>query len=219
MSYAIFFRDEAEKITMRIPQNPEEISFSLEQKIDELSILKLGAAAIPKEKGLMEISFEAQFPHRASSLVETPNDFKDGDFYMEYLEKWMREGKPIRFICSNGLTKDLSILVLVKSVDRREKAGEEGDFYCKINLLEYKPYSKKEIKVDIVQKPPVRPANPPRPAHSNYTVVSGDCLWNIAKKYLGDGARWTEIYNLNKPPLGGNPNLIYPGQVLKIPPK
>ena len=50
-----------------------------------------------------------------------------------------------------------------------------------------------------------------------YTVKSGDCLWNIAKKFYGNGAQYTKIYNANKGVIGGNPNLIYPGQVLTIP--
>lgn len=50
-----------------------------------------------------------------------------------------------------------------------------------------------------------------------YTVKSGDCLWNIAKKFYGNGALYTKIYNANKSVIGGNPNLIYPGQVYTIP--
>ena len=52
-----------------------------------------------------------------------------------------------------------------------------------------------------------------------YTVISGDSLWKIAQKFLGSGSRWREIYtyNNNKSIIGGNPNLIYPGQVLSIP--
>ena len=50
-----------------------------------------------------------------------------------------------------------------------------------------------------------------------YTVKSGDCLWNIAKKYYGSGSSYTKIYEANKGTIGGNPNLIYPGQVLTIP--
>ena len=49
-----------------------------------------------------------------------------------------------------------------------------------------------------------------------YTVKSGDCLWNIAKKFYGNGAQYTKIYNANKGIIK-NPNLIYPGQVLTIP--
>lgn len=50
----------------------------------------------------------------------------------------------------------------------------------------------------------------------SYTVKKGDCLWNIAKKYYGNGAQYTKIYNANKGKIK-NPNLIYPGQVLTIP--
>ncbi|MGB8451832.1 MAG: choice-of-anchor I family protein [Anaerocolumna sp.] len=49
-----------------------------------------------------------------------------------------------------------------------------------------------------------------------YTVKSGDCLWVIAKKYLGYGARYEEIYELNKDRIK-DPNNIYIGQVLEIP--
>lgn len=49
-----------------------------------------------------------------------------------------------------------------------------------------------------------------------YTVKRGDCLWNIAKKYYGNGALYTKIYNANKNKIS-NPNLIYVGQVFVIP--
>ena len=55
-----------------------------------------------------------------------------------------------------------------------------------------------------------------KPKTKSYTVKKGDCLWNIAKKYYGNGAQYTKIYNANKGKIK-NPNLIYPGQVLTIP--
>ena len=47
-------------------------------------------------------------------------------------------------------------------------------------------------------------------------MKAGDCLWNIAKKYLGKGSRYTEIAELNKDKIK-TPNLIFPGQVLTLP--
>lgn len=47
-----------------------------------------------------------------------------------------------------------------------------------------------------------------------YTVKRGDCLWNIARSQLGNGALWTYIADLNGIPR--NRTTIYPGQVLKL---
>ncbi len=45
-----------------------------------------------------------------------------------------------------------------------------------------------------------------------------DCLWKIAQRpeIFGDGSRWREIYEANRDIIK-NPNLIFPGQLLKIP--
>lgn len=49
-----------------------------------------------------------------------------------------------------------------------------------------------------------------------HTVVRGDTLGKISKQYLGNAMRYPEIFEANKPMLK-DPNLIYPGQVLRIP--
>lgn len=54
------------------------------------------------------------------------------------------------------------------------------------------------------------------PKATAYTVQSGDTLWLIAKKFLGDGSRYTEIYNANSDVVS-NPNVLKVGMVLKIP--
>ena len=76
--------------------------------------------------------------------------------------------------------------------------------------------------------PPVTPPTPPpapnpppvTPPHhhgyTSYTVVRGDCLWNIAGHFLHNHLAWHKLYALNRGVIGANPNLIYPGQVLRI---
>ena len=49
-----------------------------------------------------------------------------------------------------------------------------------------------------------------------YTVKKGDCLWKIAKKFYGNGALYTKIYDANSKQIA-KPNLIYVGQKLVIP--
>jgi len=49
-----------------------------------------------------------------------------------------------------------------------------------------------------------------------YTVEKGDSLWKISEKYYESGGHYMEIFHSNEDILK-NPNLIYPGQVLRIP--
>lgn len=66
---------------------------------------------------------------------------------------------------------------------------------------------------------PPASAHPPVPAHpsNQYTVKSGDSLWAIASHFYGNGNQWQKIYGANKGVIGGNPDLIHPGQRLTIP--
>jgi hypothetical protein len=63
-----------------------------------------------------------------------------------------------------------------------------------------------------------------------YTVVKGDCLWKISKMKYGSPYYWPAIWDANKNGVANadalknarhkkvtNPNLIYPGQCMKIP--
>ncbi|MDF3838370.1 peptidoglycan-binding protein LysM [Cupriavidus basilensis] len=49
-----------------------------------------------------------------------------------------------------------------------------------------------------------------------HTVAKGDTLWAIAQKCYGNGARYPEIFEANRPMLS-DPDKIYPGQTLRIP--
>ena len=55
------------------------------------------------------------------------------------------------------------------------------------------------------------------PEATYYTVVSGDTLSKISKTNYGDANKYMVIFEANKPMLS-DPNKIYPGQVLRIPP-
>ncbi len=58
----------------------------------------------------------------------------------------------------------------------------------------------------------------PEPEAVMYTVQSGDSLSKIALAHYGDAMKYMVIFEANKPMLE-NPDLIYPGQVLRIPPQ
>jgi LysM repeat protein len=59
-----------------------------------------------------------------------------------------------------------------------------------------------------------------------YVVRRGDCLWLITKAALGGrvsivriNTGWQRVWRANTSTVGGNPHLIFPGQVLRIPRK
>lgn len=64
------------------------------------------------------------------------------------------------------------------------------------------------------------PASPITPA----TVQRGDSLWDLAAAQLGPDAssaevdrQWRRLYDLNRPVVGSDPDLIHPGQQLRLP--
>jgi nucleoid-associated protein YgaU len=64
---------------------------------------------------------------------------------------------------------------------------------------------------------PAAPVPPPVSAPAQtYTVVAGDSLSKIAKRHYGDANKWPRIYEANRDQIK-NPDLIHPGQQLKIP--
>lgn len=56
----------------------------------------------------------------------------------------------------------------------------------------------------------------PKPEAKFYEVKKGDSLSKIAKEFYGDPMKYPVIFEANKPMLK-DPNLIYPGQKLRIP--
>jgi nucleoid-associated protein YgaU len=73
------------------------------------------------------------------------------------------------------------------------------------------------------ETPGSQPPSQPSPA-ARYTVRPGDSLWGLSRKLLGPTASaaeidrmWRALYATNRPTIGNSPDLIIPGQVLKLP--
>lgn len=71
-----------------------------------------------------------------------------------------------------------------------------------------------EPSVSSAVAPPPEPLLPPVPA--THTVVSGDTLSAISKKYYGTAGRWKDIYQANRVTMK-NPSDLKIGMVLKLP--
>jgi|SRR5690349_15558268 len=82
------------------------------------------------------------------------------------------------------------------------------------NAIKTIPDWRDDIVADITVTPAPAPAAEAAPA--TYTVQAGDTLSKIAKTHLGDAGAYMKIFEANRDQLT-NPDLIKPGQVLRLP--
>lgn len=131
------------------------------------------------------------------------------------LLKLAADGRRVRFV---GGSADLEtntwwwIKALPVTVEQRALDNRVSRARLSWSLVE--AVSEPANLVRVIPAPP--PPAPAPPAVRQHRVVPGDTLWDIARKYLGNGIRWPEIYNLNSAQIR-NPHWIFPGQVFKIP--
>lgn len=84
------------------------------------------------------------------------------------------------------------------------------------------PYGAAQEKPKEEAPAPAPEADTPPPAPGNgagkvYRVKAGDWLSTIARDQMGSVSKWRWLYRVNRHVIGGDPNLIHPGQELKIP--
>lgn len=213
-----------------LPVTPEEITIKINNNNSTVNLINDGEINILKKAGLTDISFTAEIPQTAHPYAVYMDGFKDAGYFFDLFEKLKTEKRTFQFIVCRRtpIGKQLlntDIKVSLEDYKITEKADNGFDFSVEFNLKQYKDYGTRTIDIQIVQQKPqasVEPVreedNSPEPEETEiYVVESGDCLWNIAKSYYGDGSLYTVIYEANEDVIGGNPNLIYPGQELIIP--
>lgn len=215
-----------------LPVTPEKIQTKINNNNKTVSLINEGEINILKKAGLTDIEFECEIPQILQPYAVYKLGFKDAGYFFDIFENLKTSEKPFQFIVcrrtpSGKKLLNTNIKVSLEDYKITEDAKNGFDFKVKFNLKQWRDYGTKTVNIQIVAstkpkasaEPKRETNNSPAPATSQtYTVVKGDCLWKIAKKFYGNGSKYTVIYNANRGVIGGNPNLIYPGQVLTIPP-
>lgn len=212
-----------------LPIPPKKLELKISNQNKTYDLMNYSEINVLKNPGLTSIEFEVLLPNVKYPFAMYKNNFQNAKYYLGILENLKVNKSAFQFIVirkfPNGNSIfDTNIKVSIEDYTITDSTDEGFDTKVKIKLKQYREYSTKTVQVTIKQyKPPVvtrtvttNNTAASKPGGQNYTVKSGDCLWNIAKKYYGNGSKYTTIYNANRDKIK-NPNLIYPGQVLWIP--
>ena len=116
----------------------------------------------------------------------------------------------------NGIGKYLSGNYYVKDITRQISSNGYSHSATLIKTDFGNSLKLSTSTTEKVVEEPVASSPSADTAQRTYTVKKGDCLWNIAKQFYGDGSAYTKIYDANTKQIA-NPNLIYPGQIFVIP--
>ena len=212
--YQLWLTHNAEKQKLRIPVLPETFNVEIGSNNETVNITGLGEIIIKQSRPAYQFSFSSFFPAGdfPGMNVKKPKKPKK---YVKKIKKWIKSKKPVHLIITAlGVSKYCTI----EQFNYYEQGGDVGTIYYDLTLKEYREVNVRKVKVSskkkkaTVNKSKKRVSN--KTSTTTYTVKKGDTLYGIAKKYLGDGSRYTEIVSLNSL---SNPNLIYAGQVLKLP--
>ena len=219
-----------------LPVTPGAIEITSPSGNATVNLINHGEINIPRLPGLQEISFDFLLPRKKYHF----SNYSLGDYtastLMPLLKMWKETKMPFQFIITrmgpdNQVFDFTNIKVLVEDCVFREDAEELGmDVMCSITLKEYKDYptvstimqkvidTAIDVAVGAAATAAVATVTKTRSTTGKttpktYTVVKGDTLWSICKKHLGDGQKYKEVAKLNNLE---NPDLIYPGQKLRL---
>lgn len=212
----IYITDLTTSETIQIPKMPEKVKVSYTNDFLSYNILRLGEVKFPNGVGLSTIEWDCDFPGEKRKNDPYIRAWRDPKELHNWLERVKIDGRKVRIMVTET---PINFDCYIDSFNA-EFSGGYGDLTYSLKWVQAKDIDvTTEVNYDLWVAPPPRPVPPPPPPvqKRTYTVVPGDCLWYIADEQLGDPYRWPEIYEMNRDVIGGNPDLIYPGQVYTLP--
>ncbi len=203
-----------------LPIAPSKFSVSIQNKNKTVELINDKQINILKLPGLTDISFEFVLPNSKYPFV---TNWQPPQYYLSVLEKLKVNLQPFQFVIARSLPNGqpsfaTNMSVSLESYEIVEDAENGFDITVKVNLKQYRPYATQTVeiktsvggsKVSVKKNARAQTKQPDK----TYTVQKGDTLWNIAKKYLGDGSKYKQLATLNNI---SNPNFLSIGQVLKL---
>lgn len=208
-----------------LPLPPESVKCKAETKFITYNIIDVGEVKLPNGEKLTKFSWSGRLPGASMKHMRMVSsaDWRSPKEIQSIFSVWRNKGKKLRLLIT-GTTINHDVYLENYSVDNSKLDTVEYSISFAV-AKDIKVYTTAELNIEEAAQVPQttndRPASSEAatetPQKTTYTVKPGDSLWAISKKLLGSGARYSELYELNKSIIGSNPNLIYPGQTFTIP--
>jgi len=206
---------------IELPVNPEQFEIDVRSGHKSYRMPGVGEVVLTDLPEAASIVLNSFFPAAGTRFyAEGMAEFSPAEC-VDTIERWRDSLQPMRLTVSGG-ARDISLPCVVERFVFSERFAEEGDIYFRLELKEYKWY--KTLRLgdgksagNYVQNAAVGAVSLGRSSEiaekTSYVVRSGDTLWAICQKLLGDGSRYREVAVANGIK---NPNLIYVGQVIRL---
>lgn len=211
----------------RFPSLPETVKVQNETAYQSYDILGKGKVEFPKGMNSGALTWNHVFFGNAAESGFFGAAWTAPTECIRILENWQKNGTVLNLmVTETAVNRDVTIAAF-----NWNPVGACGNYEYDIKFAEYtelKAYTTADLQITAFVKKVV--ARPEPPAGQQYTVVSGDNLWKIARKfYGGSGSDWEKIYNANVDVIESTANSrrggrgsdhghwIYPGEVLTIP--
>lgn len=212
---------------VQLPVAPPEMNTRINNQNETIVLMNDGEVNILKKPGLTDIEFKVLLPNVQYPFAVYADGFQPATYYLGKLEQLKIGQEPFQFIMnrmlpSGKLLFDTNMTVSLEDYEIQESAENGFDIVVAINLKQSVPYGTKRLKMETsttngspTQKATVEKQRPAtsKKIPKSVTVKSGDTLWAIAKRELGDGSKYTELATINNL---SNPNVIKVGQVIKL---
>lgn len=179
-----------------LPVPPEKLELKISNKNKTYDLMNYTEINVLKNPGLTSIEFEVLFPNVKYPFAMYKDNFQNAKYFLEVLENLKVNSTPFQFIVirrfpNNENIFDTNIKVSLEEYTIIDSANEGFDIKVKIKLKQYREYSTKTMKIEMEEYKKTtnrtvtnnNTAKTSNKKGQNYTVKSGDCLWNIAKKY------------------------------------
>lgn len=216
--FEFWLKNETKGVNMLLPVTPEGYENDLGREIETVRATEKGDINVLGKKKPQSFPISGFFPENDYSFARSSgvgaNTAKD---YIDRLEKWMDDGDIIRVVIADDRGSKINEQFYIENIRYGCKYEDNKDIPFTIFFKQYTPMNTATVQKSSTANTARADTATAKPKAKTYTVKSGDCLSAIARAVYGDASKWTKIYEANKSVIGGNPNLIYPGQKYTIP--